>query len=338
MVLYYGLLALETANNTIAATAAAATSTASIPRITSDRTSLSRKQKYLSNSIGKMPSSSTSTSSSNSWIYTEDLKKRFEERYIDYRYVFVPVYIDPKSTRRNHSTIAIASHRIDRENSWIYSRSLRDHLFHSTSKISLPLTTNISSSACCVTNHGFMRDELPIKKDLKTRLFKRSSSVKEKSTTNISLSSLPFHPFMSSTSSSFSAITNNLGKYQTNMVVEEDDEGGDDENHFAPLIKHDSTIPSSLSTSRSMGVPLTDNNTIVNSTDTNETTFSTSKSSNTKTSIKHSTSHTNKLTRLRSFFFRTSPFSSSFSRTQQQQQQQQTTLSTPSLSNRIPTT
>ena len=233
MVLFYGLLALETANSTVAAAA----TTTSTPRIASDRTNLSRKQKYLSNSIGKMPSSSLS--SSNSWIYTEDLRKRFEERYADYRYVFVPVYVDQKSSRHSHSTTAILPNKIDRENSWMYSRSLRDHLFYSTSKISLPLTTNISSSACCVTNYGFMRDELPTKKDLKTRFFKRSSSAKDKSATNLSVSSLPFSPFASSTSS-FSTTNNLTKKHRTSDVVEEeDDEGVDDENHSLPLIKHE---------------------------------------------------------------------------------------------------
>jgi len=239
MVLYYGLFALETANSTVAAAAATTTTrtTSNIPRITSDRTSLSRKQKYLSNSTGKMPSSSLS--SSNSWIYTEDLRKRFEERYADYRYVFVPVYIDRKSARHSHSTTGILPKKIDRDNSWMYSRSLRDHLFYSTSKISLPLTTNISSSACCVTNHGFMRDELPVKKDLKTRLFKRSLSAKDKTRTNLSSSSsLPFSQLTSSTSSF--ATTNNLIKHRTSDVVEEeDDEAPDDENHSIPLIKHE---------------------------------------------------------------------------------------------------
>jgi hypothetical protein len=230
MVLYYGLLALETANNTVAAATARA-STSTIPGITSGRMSLSGKQKHLSNSIEKMPSSS------NSWIYTEDLRKRFEERYADYRYVFVPVYFDPKSSRRNHSTSAILPQKIDRTNSWMYSRSLHDHLFYSTSKISLPLTTTISSSACYVTNHGFMRDEIPVKKNFKTRLFKRSSSTKDKSATNLSLSSLLSRPFAASTSS-FST-TNNLVKHRSNDLVEEDDEGVDDENHSAPLIKNE---------------------------------------------------------------------------------------------------
>jgi hypothetical protein len=234
MVLYYGLFALESANSTVAAataTKAGATtrSTTNIPRIATDRASLSRKQKVLSNSIGKMPSSST-TSSSNSWIYTEDLRKRFEERYADYRYIFVPVYIDRKSARHSHSTTGIIPQKVDREHSWMYSKSLRDHLFYSTSKISLPTTTNISSSACCVTNHGFTRDELPAKKDFKSRFFKRSLSAKEKTSTNISLSS---------SISSFST-TNNLIRHRTNDVVEEeDDEGVDDENHSIPLIKHE---------------------------------------------------------------------------------------------------
>ncbi|CAF0725616.1 unnamed protein product [Rotaria sordida] len=335
MVLYYGLLALETANNTIAAAASAqtTTTTTTTPGLTSDRISRSRKQKYLSNSIGKIPSSSLS--SSNSWIYTEDLRKRFEERYADCRYVFIPVYIDRKSTKHSHSTTTILSQN-DHENSWIYSRSLRDHLVYSTSKISLPLTTNISSSSsCCVTNHGFMRDELPIKKTSKIKLFKHSSSTKDKSTTNLSLPSLRFSPFTSSISS-FST-TNNLIKHRTSDVVEEeDDEGIDDENHSAPLIKHDSMVPSSLSTSRTVAISSTGNNTIINPTTTDASALSTSISSNTKASIKHPAKPNNKLTRLRSFFFKSFSPSSSFSRTQQrQQQQQQTTLSSSSLPNRI---
>ncbi|CAF1137676.1 unnamed protein product [Adineta ricciae] len=314
MVLYYGLLALETANNTIAANATA-TSTTTIPRTSSsDRTKLSRKQKYLSNSVGKMPSSSLSTS--NSWIYTEDLRKRFEERYIDCRYVFVPVYIDSKSSRRNRSTNIITSQKVDNEHSWMYSRSLRDHLFYSTSKISLPLTTNISSSACCVTNHGFMRDEHPIKKTLKSRLFKRSSSTKENSTRNLSSS---FRSFTSSTSS-FPLATNHLGKHRTNVVVEEeDDEGVDDENHSAPLIKHDSTIPSLLSTSHSVSVSLAENNSLIKPSPTSDLTL--------LTTNKQTMPRKNRLTRLRSFFFKSSSHS-----------QQHNTLSTSSLSNRILTT
>lgn len=234
MVLYYGLLALETANNTVSA--AASTTTNPTLGIASNRTSLSRKQKLLSSSIGKIPSSSLSTS--NSWIYTEDLRKRFEERYADYRYVFIPVYIDRKSAAHSLSTTAILSPK-DHENSWMYSRSLRDHLFNSASKTSLPLTTNRSSSASCVTNHGFMRDELPIKKTLKSRFFKRSSSSREKTpTSNLSLPSLPFSPFTSSISPFLA--TNNLLKHRTSDVVEEeDDEGVEDENHSAPLIKHE---------------------------------------------------------------------------------------------------
>lgn len=227
MVLYYGLFALEAANNSIAATTRTRSST-NIPRIASDRSCLSQKQKYSSSSVNKMPSSSLS--SSNSWIYTEDLRKRFEERYADCRYVFVPVFIDRKSIRHNQSTTGISPQRSDRENSWMYSRSLRDRLFYSASKISLPLTTNISSSTCCVTNHGFMRDELPVKKDFKSRLFKRSFSAKEKKTTNMSLSS---------SVSSFST-TNNLLKHRTSDVVEEeDDEGIANENPSIPLIEHE---------------------------------------------------------------------------------------------------
>lgn len=244
MVLYYGLFALEAANNSIAATTRTR-STTNIPRLPSDRSCLSQKQKNSSNSVTKMPTSSVS--SSNSWIYTEDLRKRFEERYADCRYVFVPVYIDRKSARHNHSTTGISPQRsTDRENSWMYSRSLRDRLFYSTSKISLPLTTNISSSACCVTNHGFTRDELPMKKDFKSRLFKRSFSAKDRTTTNMSLSS---------SVSSFST-TNNLVKHRTSDVVEEeDDEGVANENHSIPLIEHEYVSQIVIKKKKNLGEP-----------------------------------------------------------------------------------
>ena len=247
MVLYYGLLALETANNTIATatgSSSSITTTASpaAALLTSDRTNLLGKQKYLSNSVGKMALSPSSSSSSNSWIYTEDLRKRFEERYADYRYVFVPVYVDRKSSRHRHchSTTTIPTPTVHADNSWMYSRSLRDHLHNSTSKISLPSRPHMSSSICCVTNPCFMRDELPSKKDSKRRFFKRSASAKEKSSITLSSSSLPFSPWTSSSTSSFPFATNNLVRHRTSDVVEEeDDEGIDDENHSKPLIKQE---------------------------------------------------------------------------------------------------
>jgi len=127
MVLYYGLLALETANNTFAATASSS----------SQRQSVSKKAKM--------------SSSSNSWIYTEDLRKRFEERYGDYRYIYVPIYIGGKTSGHNYSTTIIPE-KFDVDN----SRSFHNHLFNSTSKI--------SSSTCCVTNQAFIQNELRIKK------------------------------------------------------------------------------------------------------------------------------------------------------------------------------
>ncbi len=92
-------------------------------------------------------------------------------------------------------------------------------------------------------------------------------------------------------------------------------------------------VSSSLSTSRTLGVPLTDNNTTVNPTANSDSTFSTSNLSNTKPPIKRPGSHKNKLTRLRSFFFKSSS-PSSFSRAQQQQAPH-TMLSSSSLSNPI---
>ena len=239
MVLYYGLLALETANNTVAAATASSTSSSTalaMSRGTSNRTSLSSKKKHLTSSNVKMPLSS-STSSSNSWIYTEDLRKRFEERFADYRYVFVPVYIDRKSNKNSFSTTTIPLQRVDYENSWIYSRPLRDHLYYSTSKMSLPLKANLSSSSCCVTNQAFMRDEIPGKKSLKAKFFKRSFSTREKSPNqSSSSSSLPFS--LLNSVSSYAIPASNLARHRNNDVVEEeDDEGADEENHSIPLIK-----------------------------------------------------------------------------------------------------
>lgn len=66
MVLYYGLFALQTANNIIAGYRP------------------ERERKSLSNS------------SEHSWIYTEDLKKR----YHDSRYILIPVYTDQRNGHR----------------------------------------------------------------------------------------------------------------------------------------------------------------------------------------------------------------------------------------------
>lgn len=238
MVLYYGLLALETANNTVAA---ATTSTSSLSMAsashapTSDRFILSNKHKPLSVSNMK-PAFSSSTSSTNSWIYTEDLRKRFEERYGDFRYVLVPVYIDRKGNSRSHSTTALPFQKVDYENSWIYSRPLRDHLYYSSSKISLPLGVNLSSSTCCVTNPCFTRDEFPPRNISKGKFFKRSYSTKEKSTKSSSNNSSSFNLFNST--SSCTIPSNMLSRHRTSDVVEEeDDEAGDDGNGSIPLIK-----------------------------------------------------------------------------------------------------
>lgn len=192
MVLFYGLLALETANNAVTSMAAAL-----------EQANVSRKPN---------PSRNSTSTSSNSWIYTEDLRKRFEERYADYHYIFVPIYINGKNSRQNHSTTTIIPQKFDHENSWMYSRPIRDHLFHSTSRI--------SSSACCVTNQN-----LPVKKTSKARFFKRPLISKAKSTTSLSSKFSP-HTSLSSFHST---------KNQTNIVFEDDDD--ESENHSLPLIK-----------------------------------------------------------------------------------------------------
>jgi hypothetical protein len=108
MVLYYGLFALETANSIL------------------QQESLSRKSRI--------------SSSSNSWIYTEDLKKR----YHDYHYIFIPV--NEKPAYYYYNSITMMPRKSPDENSWMYSRSLREHLFNST-------------SICYMTNPRFMHDE-----------------------------------------------------------------------------------------------------------------------------------------------------------------------------------
>ena len=114
MVLYYGLFALETANNTIAASTSAA----------------SEREKKFKAQRRRM------TLSSNSWIYTEDLKKHFEERYADYHYICIPIYIDEKNTRYySHSTVILSRKS--------HSQSIRQYF----------------STICLNNNPAFIRDE-----------------------------------------------------------------------------------------------------------------------------------------------------------------------------------
>ncbi|CAF3404134.1 unnamed protein product [Rotaria sp. Silwood2] len=223
MVLFYGLLAFETANNTVAATAATKT--------TSQRVNISRKE----NSIEKVSSSTT-----NSWIYTEDLRKHFEERYVDYRFVFVPVYVNGKKCHHNYSTTEILREKGDKENSWMYSKSIRDRLFYSTSKISLPLTTNLSSSIYYITNQELiMHNKSQIDKNSKKIFSKQSSSSSSSSSKNKSTNSLSTIFTPNNSSLSLFNTNNNLTKYRTNDIVqEEDDEDTQNENHSIPLIKH----------------------------------------------------------------------------------------------------
>ncbi|CAF4058872.1 unnamed protein product, partial [Rotaria sordida] len=223
MVLFYGLLAFETANNTIAAA--------------SKRTnSILQKENLIEN---------VSSSSTNSWIYTEDLRKR----YSNHRCIFVPVYVNEKNSHHNYNTIE----KINNENSWIYSKSVCDRLYYSTSKISLPLTTNLSSSSS--SSVYYLNNQALIKSNkilIEKNSQKKFSSSKYKSTTN-SLSSI------------FNT-TNNLTKYhQTNDLVEENDDDEDiqTENHPASLIKHpfiDSSCPTTTAE------PSNSNKSLVNTT------------------------------------------------------------------------
>ncbi|CAF1262313.1 unnamed protein product [Rotaria sp. Silwood1] len=284
MVLFYGLLAFETANNTIAATRST----------TSQRTSKIRKQK----SIEKISSSST-----NSWIYTEDLRKHFEKRYIDYRFVFVPVYVNQNNLYHNSNTKDILTQKNPKENSWMYSKSIRDHLFYSTSKISLPLTTNISSSLSSVYYINNQAYIIHHKSQIEKNSKKNISLSKNKLTT--SLSSI-FTP--NNSSLSLINTTNNLTKFHTNDIVQEEDENNQNENNLVPLINKHPSMNSACITVE----PSNDNKNFLNTTNNN------------KSNTKQTNTHNNRLTRLRSFFFKSS---SSLSSTQQ------TTLPSSSLHN-----
>ncbi|CAF3185407.1 unnamed protein product [Rotaria sp. Silwood2] len=282
MVLFYGLLAFETANNTVAATAATKT--------TSQRVNISRKE----NSIEKVSSSTT-----NSWIYTEDLRKHFEERYVDYRFVFVPVYVNGKKCHHNYSTTEILREKGDKENSWMYSKSIRDRLFYSTSKISLPLTTNLSSSIYYITNQELiMHNKSQIDKNSKKIFSKQSSS------------------------SSSSSCTISFVRYFVKLLFvlnNDNDEDTQNENHSIPLIKHLS-IDSSCTTNELSN----DKKNFVNTTINNQLT-------NNKSNRKQTNTHNNRLARLRSFFSKSSSLPST-------QHQQTTNLSSSTLHNRIPKT
>lgn len=92
MVLYYGLFALQTANNIIAGY----------------RPEQRRKSRLIS--------------SDNSWIYTEDLKKR----YHDSHYILIPVYTD-----KNNDHWYFIPWTAQRVKSRIDERSIREHFSHS---------------------------------------------------------------------------------------------------------------------------------------------------------------------------------------------------------------
>ncbi|UJR13426.1 hypothetical protein I4U23_000441 [Adineta vaga] len=101
MVLFYGLLALETANNTIS--------------------SISERRSQSKKFIVSQHSTERKSSSSNSWIYTKDLQKHIDEHYLFPR-TSMPERISPENSNRN--------------NSWIYSRSIHNHIAYSALKLS----------------------------------------------------------------------------------------------------------------------------------------------------------------------------------------------------------
>lgn len=93
MVLYYGLFALQTANNFIAGHR-------------SDRQS---KSPFIP--------------SENSWIYTEDLKKRYHGHY----YILIPI-----DTEKSNGHCYLIPWKPGRVNSWVDYRSIREHFSRSS--------------------------------------------------------------------------------------------------------------------------------------------------------------------------------------------------------------
>ncbi|CAF1063052.1 unnamed protein product [Didymodactylos carnosus] len=111
----------------------------------------------------------SSSPSKNSWIYTKDLKKRFEERYLtlddlksipNCRYIIVPIYCERRPTQSKLSS------SIGEQNSWIYTKSFREHLVnkqqlfnnrHSLLTLFESSTTKSNNNRYC-TNHGYTHD------------------------------------------------------------------------------------------------------------------------------------------------------------------------------------
>ncbi|CAF1514344.1 unnamed protein product [Adineta ricciae] len=144
MVLFYGLLALERAQNTVS--------------VTSERTSLARKRLVSESSTHKR------SSSLNSWIYTKDLQKYFDERCL-----LTSVYVLQTIPRRKY----------DEGNSWMYSRSLCERIDSSTSRCSSP--------AYCVSKQVWIRDQ----QSSKEKSFKRSLSSKANTKKSLSPNQIP---------------------------------------------------------------------------------------------------------------------------------------------------
>lgn len=131
-------------------------------------------------------------------------------------------------------TVPIAS-KIDSENSWMYSKSIQNHLLHSTSKISLPVRHNIAACLCCATHKGSLSNELQIQRSSRAWFFQQSLPSQDKSRICFSSKCSPY-----STSLSSANTTYNLTKSRVNDVMEkEDDEDIENENHSAPLIKNE---------------------------------------------------------------------------------------------------
>ncbi|CAF0896165.1 unnamed protein product [Adineta ricciae] len=136
MVLFYGLLALERAQNTVS--------------VTNERASLARKR------LASEPSTSMHkrASSLNSWIYTKDLQKHFDERCL-----LTSVYVLQPIPRRKYNE----------GNSWIYS------------------TSKNSSPAYCVSKQVWIRDQ----PSSEGKSFKRSLSSKANTNKPLSPNQIP---------------------------------------------------------------------------------------------------------------------------------------------------
>ncbi|CAF1622477.1 unnamed protein product, partial [Didymodactylos carnosus] len=222
MVLWYGFFAIETAQTNRC-----------------DQSQHNHKCLTNDNIRNKNNISESTMSSRNSWIYTEDLKKRFELRYFtlddlkstsNYQYVIVPIYCEKSSTKSKLSTTTTG------ENSWIYTKSFREylfgkqHLFNSRSSLLSLIGTNHSTIDHYRTNHAYTDDT---DDSYLTKVKQNSSSLVRMSKSNLFCRKMKKLIMQSKT-------------LTANLVEEEDEDKANTDTVAFPLIK-DSSLPATMS-------------------------------------------------------------------------------------------